>query len=199
MELQTRTYQPPGLCHCRANDEGLKTPERSWAEPSRACHKHRPADVTVLATALRASRLAGRPGVALRLDVLRLMFREQQQGVSQTDSCKLHTGDWNGCRLALTVGTDNQTHTQARGIFSPVQISISFIGVGSICGGGHTDLYMLFWADWDARMTLRWYPWPTIDWTIPFLQGKPLLSCSDPCKGKTGQQQNHSLHHSAHF
>lgn len=29
--------------------------------------------------------------------------------------------------------------------------------------GGDTDLYMLFWADWDARMTLRWYPWPTID------------------------------------
>lgn len=36
---------------------------------------HEPADVTVLAPTLRAPGLAGGPGVVLRLDVLRLMFR----------------------------------------------------------------------------------------------------------------------------
>jgi len=52
--------------------------------------------------------------------------------------------------------------------------------------GWHADLYTVFWVDCDARTILRWYPCPTMDWTMPFLQGRPLLSCSEPWRSPRG-------------
>lgn len=61
-----------------------------------------PAGVTVLTAALGASWLAGVLGAAFSLGFRLLVFRQQQQGVPQTDGSKLHTGYRDGSRLAFT-------------------------------------------------------------------------------------------------
>lgn len=137
-----------------------------------AWHWHGPAEVAVLAPTLRASGLAGCPGVVLRLDVLRLMFRQQQQSVPQTDSCKLHAGYWNGCWLALAAQTreSSQTntykHTQAGSSSSlnePVMSQSLSIAVKSIHEWGRTEakrctLLCLFTASLTACRA--WVHWP---------------------------------------
>lgn len=232
MELQTRTCQPPDLCHCRTNDKWLKTAGYSGSSPQLwavcAC-----CSLGVIYTNLQMS-LFSLPLSVLPdwLVVLELFSALMSCGWCSGNSSSaflrqmaansiLATGmaaDW----PSLSTQSDKRT-SQRRQLDRRLKPLMNKSGFSrhsildiSDCVASKllikmykrknmhlliyslenycmklvvgTDLYILFWLDWDARMTLRWYPWPTIDWTIPFLQGRPLLSCSDPWKLKTDKK-----------
>lgn len=60
-----------------------------------------PAGVAVLAAALGAARLDGALGAVVPLALVLVVLRQQEEGVPQTDRCKLHTGHRDGRRLTL--------------------------------------------------------------------------------------------------
>ncbi len=63
---------------------------------------HVPAGIAGLAAAFCAAWLTAALGATVRFAVVLLVLWEQEQSVTQTDRCKLHTGHWDCCWLALT-------------------------------------------------------------------------------------------------
>lgn len=77
-----------------------------------ACmHVHVPAGIAGLAAAFCAARLTATLGAVVWFAVVRLVLRQQEQSVTQTDCCKLHTGHWDCCWLAFTAHKHRYANT----------------------------------------------------------------------------------------